>query len=110
MAKRGRKSSAELAIVTPLQAVQRPEPPYEQFSDELADEWRAVVNRLPADWFPRETWPLLTQYVRHIIRARRLAQLIHEREHGPESKTIDIGDYTKLLSAEEQQSKAIASL
>ena len=35
-------------------------------------EWCAVVNRMPADWFPRETHGMLVQYCRLIVGARRL--------------------------------------
>jgi hypothetical protein len=42
----------------------RPEPP-EDLTEEQAAEWSAVVDRLPADWFPRETHGLLARYCRH---------------------------------------------
>ena len=52
---RGPKSSAALEIpsVADLRGDARPEPP-EDLTEEQAAEWRAVVDRLPADWFPRE--------------------------------------------------------
>jgi hypothetical protein len=49
-------------------------------TDEQATEWWAVVNRLPADWFPRETHALLIQYCRHVVSARRVAQLLTQAE------------------------------
>jgi hypothetical protein len=39
------------------------------------------VERLPADWFPRETYGLLAQSVRHVTTARRLARLPDVRHH-----------------------------
>ena len=52
-----------------------PEPPEDQ-TEEQAAEWRAVVARMRADWFPRETHGLLALYVRHACIARRIARLL----------------------------------
>ncbi|MYZ47325.1 hypothetical protein [Propylenella binzhouense] len=65
--KRGRKSSAELAVITPLSAA-RPSPPG-GLTNQQAAVWREVVQRLPADWFPRETHKLLAEYCRAATRA-----------------------------------------
>ena len=58
-----------------LVTINRPDAPLDLTPDET-DEWHAVVDALPADWFPRETWPLLAQYCRHTVASRRLGQLI----------------------------------
>jgi hypothetical protein len=54
MGARGPQSSAALAIVpvAELRGDARPEPPAD-LTEEQAAEWRAVVERLPADWFPQ---------------------------------------------------------
>jgi hypothetical protein len=59
MGVRGRHGVAELAVIGPsgIETVRRPEPP-DELTDEQATEWRAIVNRLGADWFPRETHPM----------------------------------------------------
>jgi hypothetical protein len=108
MGARGRKSAASLAVIGPggIQTVRRPDPPAD-LTVEQAKEWRAVVNRLPAEWFPRETHGLLAQYCRHVIRARRLAQAIEVAEGRDE---FDFKEWRDLLRAEEEQSRAIASL
>lgn len=109
MAKRGRKSAASLAIVSKeslIEAIPRPDAPYD-LTDEQADEWRAVTNRLPADWFPRETWPLLSQYCRHVVNARRVSQLVGQAE---QRKKLDIGEYDKLLAMQEREGRAICAL
>lgn len=105
---RGRKSAAELAIIGPsgVETIRRPETP-DDLSDEQAEEWRAVVNRMPADWFPRETHGLLIQYCRHVIAARRIAELIVEIE---KSDTLDVGEYDRLLKMQEREGRAISSL
>lgn len=108
MGDRGRKSAGELAVSTlsRIQTVQRPDAPYD-LTDEQADEWRAVVNRMPADWFPRETWGLLAQYCRHVIAARKVAQLITKAE---KAKAFDVAAYSELLKMQEREGRAMSSL
>lgn len=66
-----------------------------------------MVNRMPADWFPRETHALLTQYCRHVVRSRRIAQLIAACEA---SEDLDLEQYDKLLKMQEREGRAISSL
>lgn len=109
MSKRGRVSGAELAVArltAPIETVQRPDAPYE-LTDEQADEWRSVVGRLPADWFPRETWPMLAQYCRHVVAARRIGQLIAANEKGD---VIDVDMLDRLYKMQEREGRAISSL
>jgi hypothetical protein len=104
---RGRKSTASLSIVpsSPTQALKRPEPPSD-LTPEQSVEWVEVVNRLPADWFPRETHPVLVSYVRHIVAARHVAQLIAKLE---KAKTVDVDEYDKLLKLQERETRAITA-
>jgi hypothetical protein len=107
MGTRGRKSAAELSVIHGVP--QRPDPP-EELTTEQAEEWREIVASLPADWFKRETWPLLLQYCRHIVNARRIARLIEA------AQDMDMGDRTalmrlnRLLSTQERQTGALVSL
>lgn len=105
---RGRKSAAALSVIGPsgIETVRRPEPPHD-LTDEQAEEWRAVVNRLPADWFPRETHGMLAQYCRHVVAARRVAQLIAAIE---KSDGFDIEEYDRLLKMQEREGRALSSL
>lgn len=109
MGDRGRKSAAALEASLPAQVetIARPDAPYD-LTDEQATEWWAVVNRLPADWFPRETHGMLAQYCRHVVAARRVAQLIADREaqKGP----LDVEEYDRLLKMQEREGRAISSL
>jgi chaperone required for assembly of F1-ATPase len=108
MATRGRKSAASLEIVTasPVGTVARPDAPYD-LTDEQTEEWLAVVNRMPADWFPRETHGMLAQYCRHVVAARRVAQLISKAE---KQKALDVEAYDRLLKMQEREGRAISSL
>lgn len=107
MGTRGRQSGAALAVTAaPIDSVQRPDAPYE-LTDEETTEWWAVVNSLPADWFPRETHAMLAQYCRHVVNARRVAQLIDRAVKSPE---LDVAEYGQLLKMQDRESRVITSL
>ena len=108
MAKRGRASGAELTVpkVDPVEVVQRPDAPYD-LTDEQSEEWWAVVNRLPANWFPRETHALLAQYCRHVVAARRVAELIGACQT---VEPFEVEQYDRLLKMQEREGRAMSSL
>lgn len=107
MGVRGPKSAAALAVIGPggVETVRRPEPPHE-LTDEQADDWRAVVNAMPADWFPRGAHGTLVQLCRHRIRARRLAQLLNAAEA---AEDFDVKEYRDLLRSEGENTRLIES-
>ena len=107
---RGRPSSADLAVisVSGLETIRRPRPPT-TLTDEQGDEWRAIVNRMPADWFPRETHSILEQLCRHIVAARKVAQMIEGMEK-QEGGTFELESYDLLLRMQQRESAAVASL
>lgn len=108
MNQRGRKSRAALSVVgagpQPIEVVERPDPP-EALTDEQALVWRAVVDSHPADWFTASALPILVQYCRHVVQARRVALLIEQAEA---DEDIDVDQYNKLLTMQDRESKAIA--
>jgi hypothetical protein len=108
MGTRGRQSAASLEVAKPgkIETIQRPDAPYD-LTDEQTEEWWAVVNRMPADWFPRETHGILSQYCRHVITARRVAQLVASCEA---TDPLDIGEYDQLLKMQEREGRALSSL
>jgi hypothetical protein len=112
MKTRGRDSGAALAVVQfqaaagPVEAVKRPEPPEELSAEQIA-EWWAVVNSMPADWFPRETHGMLAQYCRHIVASRRVAELIASIEA---EKQFDLVAYDRALKMQEREGRAMTSL
>lgn len=109
MIQRGRRGVAALTAPAPAGVVtllQRPEPPLE-LTPEQSDVWRQIVDGLPADWFPRETWPLLCQYCRHAIEARRLGQLIDQTCALPD---LDVAAYGELLKMQRQETGALKVL
>lgn len=104
-----RKSAAALSVVAPLPGQKRPEPPEELTKDE-AVEWRAVVDRLPADWFPRESHQLLVQYCRHVVKARVIAGLIADFEAEWTATDEGLHRFDKLTMMAEREGRAISSL
>ena len=108
MTKRGRPSAASLELAVPgvIETIERPDAPYD-LTDEQSAEWWAIVNRLPSDWFPRETHSVLAQYCRHVVAARRVAKLIEDAEKGDE---IDVDLLDKLYKMQEREGRAISSL
>jgi hypothetical protein len=80
MAQRGRRSAASLLVVpNPIEAIPRRRAPAE-LTREQAEVWDAVVASQPADWFNKSQLPILIQYCRHVIRARRCASQIEAVE------------------------------
>ena len=65
---------------------------------------------MPADWFGRETIPLLAQYVRHIVRSKRIAEMIKRLEDQKDTASFDTKSYLKLLRAEDLQSRVLTTL
>src|SRR6478736_3669311 len=106
MHQRGRKSAAALSVVAQAETPSRPQAPA-NLMPEAAAEWRAIVDRMPADWFTRETHGLLAAYCKHIVSARHVGQLIEaERAAG----ALDLVRYDKLLRMQERESRAMSSL
>lgn len=108
MGNRGRKSAAslEVALPTTLDAVPRQKPPHD-LTDEETELWVAVVNSESADWFTPSTAPLLAQYCRHSIHARRIAELLERATSDPE---LALRDYSRLLKMQERESRSMAML
>jgi len=106
--KRGRKSSAELALITPIDAA-RPAAP-EGLTEAQVNVWCDVVLRLPASWFPRETHHLLAEYCKAVTRARFIGAELDRfqsswlaEDGGPER-------YLKLSGAADRQVRTMNAL
>ncbi len=111
MRQRGRQSLAALAspggqLAGATTLLERPAPPLD-LTPEETDEWVAVVDALPADWFPRETHALLRQYVRHTVTARRVAQMI-DAEMAREA--LDVAALDKMLGMQARETAALKAM
>lgn len=108
MAKPGRKSVADIATrPAPTEKQARPDADY-SLPDEQADVWRAVIEALPADWIGAEALPLLSAYCRTTVALRRLGQLLHQAEFGPDP--LDVNLYSMLLRNHAQQAQVLKTL
>ena len=107
--KRGRKSKASLTVISHggIISTARPKAPAE-LTKEQTVEWKEIVDRMPADWFTRETWPQLTQYCRHIVTAYRMAQLIEQEETGEDP--LDLDRYDQLLRMQARETVTLSRL
>lgn len=103
MQQRGRKGAAEVETLGAIALVERPPAPLD-LTPEETDVWMGVVDALPADWFPRETWGLMAQYCRHIVAARRIAQLV-DAEMARED--LDIKALDQLLGMQARETSSI---
>ena len=99
-------ASLTISAPAPLETIQRQKPPHD-LTDEEVEVWAAVVDSEPADWFTPATVPILAQYCRHVIHARRVAELIEQATSDPD---LSVVDYDRLLKMQERESRAIASL
>ena len=107
MGARGRKSSAELAVINAGGVVQtkRPSAPGE-LTDEQAAEWRAIVNVYPAEWLTRDRQSMLVALCRHTVSQRYVAQLI---DQCMASDDYDVDLHDKLLKMQERETRTILS-
>ena len=111
---RGRKSSASLAVIAGgVETIVRQKPPAE-LTDEERTQWLNVVNAMPADWFTPETGPLLTQYCRHAVMARRIAQMIQAEVQGVDCDgnpiEFSLRDFNRLSQMQDRESRALSML
>ena len=73
----------------------------------VAQEWSAIVGRLPADWFTAEMWPVLMQLCRHVCLSRVIA-IESERLRGRCLEDDEIlARFEKLTKMHLAESKAI---
>jgi hypothetical protein len=89
-----------------VRPAKRPKPPAD-LTKEQATEWQLVVDRMPADWFPREMHGVLVQYCRHIIEARRIGQLIAQMVG---KKRFDLDQYEQLLRMQDKEGRSVSML
>lgn len=108
MKQRGRKGVSQIETAGALTVVSRPDAPLD-LTPEESDEWHAVVDALPADWFPRETWPLLAQFCRHTISARRIAQMIDAEMAKQDVPVMFLKELLTLQRGETAALKALAA-
>lgn len=108
---RDQKIQPEDVQVDPLIPGTQPEP-LEELSAEERVEWHKFTNRMPADWFPPETWPMLAQLCRHICQSRWVGQCLQEVRAGllDPHKDDDLKRLMSLQSLHDREGRAITAL
>jgi hypothetical protein len=101
MKQRGRRSAEALVIAasSPLEITGRVKPPHD-LTDEATEVWVAIVNSHPADHFHPGNSPLLTQYCRHVIEARRVGELIERATADKDLKAASLARLYRMQQAE----------
>jgi hypothetical protein len=76
----------------------------------MVEEWKAIVGRMPAGWFGRESFGLLTAYLRHWANAKIIAEQIEN--FLPEWLESDEGlnRFDQLSKVLEREQRALSSL
>ena len=108
MRQRGRKGVTQIEASGAPTVISRRDAPLDLTPD-ASDEWRAIVDVMPADWFSRETWPLLAQYCRHAVTSRRIGQLIEAEMAAVEIDLQKLNKLTKMQAQETSSLKAMAA-
>lgn len=107
--KRGRKSAAEIEVVSPvIRLGDRPEPPL-SLNDRAVDEWRRVVNRMPSDWFTDETLSLLQAFCEHVAEGEALQLMIEKVRRKAMTDDECFNRYKALCTMKEVQTRAALS-
>jgi hypothetical protein len=106
---RGRKSAASLSIIAARLPGERPEP-LDDLTDEQAEEWLKIVNRMPVDWFTVETWSVLAQLCRHICFARMIGMELSRFDPRLLHGEAGVDKFDKLTKIHEREGRAISSL
>lgn len=68
------------------------------------------MDRMPYNWFPRESHQLLAQYCRHACEAARISGIIRAHTIEPAVTEAWLKQYDRLLKIQEREGRAMSSL
>lgn len=112
MRQRGRPSQSSLSVVVPLKRGVndgRPAPPASLDKDEAA-HWRAYVDRMPPDWFPAETLPLLEALCADVVNSERVTLELRKVRKRSLANDADYKRFAQLTRMQFRFSQSIAHL
>jgi len=91
MKQRGRKSSAQLAVIDGSgSGLPKPPADYDDYQSEL---WSRIVAEKPAEWWDSATMPLLDELVIVCVEINRIARLVQDFDIKSDD---DVAAYKKL--------------
>ena len=108
MKQRGRKSQAELAVVTPFRA--RLLEPSPDLSPEEAGVWAKVVATKPGEWWDAGSLPLLSQYCRASVQADLIGELVRSVGAAMLTDPDELGRYKELRKIQAALSSEMSGL
>lgn len=112
MGSRGRRSGAEIAVISQVEAVistERLAPPL-HLNDAMRAVWIEVVNDQPAQAFSGIHIPLLEMYCAHVVKSRLLNAEIENFEIEWLRDEDGLKRYDRLTAIAERESRAASSL
>ena len=108
MKQRGRKSAAELAVVTPFRA--RLLEPSPDLSPDEASIWGKVVATKPGEWWDAGSLPLLSQYCRASVQADLIGELVRKVGDAMLTDPDELGRYKELRKIQATLSSELSAL
>ena len=110
MNQRGRKSTASMSLKPVAASLTAPlEPPTEMGEREKA-EWRAIVDRMGSDWFPRETQPLLRTLCSVVVQLNDISEAFAALGPGVPSDPVGWKRYRELTKMRSLVGAQLASV
>lgn len=110
MAKRGRRSSSDLALpVQPLAVDKRIQSPV-NLSEAEKQVWDELVGDNPASAFTQTHAPLMEMYCRHVVNNRVISEELLEFDRAWLADDEGLKRYDTLLKIAERESRAASSL
>ncbi len=112
MARRGRKSGAEIATAPPadLQAAREHPPAPEGMTTPERLIWNRVSGAMPAGWFKREHIDLLRAFCQHAARSDRFNQMASAIDPQEIGERIELTDLDRISKMAERESRAALAL
>jgi hypothetical protein len=108
MRKRGRKSAAELSVLSVSFEARRPLPPPE-LTTAQCKIWEAIVASTPGGWFTVAQEPLLSAYCRHVDAGNHLSAMIDNSK--PDlSNSEGLRHHARLLGMRMRETMAALSV
>jgi hypothetical protein len=92
--RRGRTTQPKANMPFAARSAEHPPPPAE-LNEEEAEIFFSIVNRMPPDYFPIPTFPMLVNLCRHVRGSRWFARQLQELE----AKLPHVEERTELLRA-----------
>lgn len=110
MGRRGPRSTADLNIVSIGEPFRYRSPPPRNLTPAQAEEWRVIVESMPAGFFTAERLPLLENLARHIVLSDLVSEELKQFNAESLGDSAKLAKFRRLARLHLKQSKAVALL